>query len=99
MSTLDSSSSREQMLAAYYDNASYEEDASASKAAAFITACRFLLRQDPKRSRKGESEVELDPAVIRQELLDARFWLSAHDTSAAANRSRVMHPSFDNFRD
>ncbi|MBW3540758.1 MAG: hypothetical protein KY476_10845 [Planctomycetes bacterium] len=99
MSTLTSASTRAEVLAAYYDNASYEEDASVAKAKAFVTACRFLLKRDPQRSRHGNSETQLDTSAIRQELEDARAWISAHDTSSAANRGRCLHPSFAHFRD
>lgn len=84
MSTLDSSSTLAEINAAYDDNGSYEEDASTAKAAAFITACKLLLRRRPKVAaiaRDGPS-VEHDPKVL-QELLDsARAWLASTPSTA-----------------
>jgi len=98
MSTLSSSSTYDEITAAYYDNASYEEDSSLEKAAAFITACRFLLRLIPKRTAqggRGGNETEFDVTVIRQELLDARRWLAFSTTGS----SGVRHVSLADFRD
>ena len=94
MSTLDSSSTLAEIKAAYADNASYQEDASVSKARAFATACRLLLMKLPKRMAQGAGEeIELDLGLIRQELNTATGWLSANSTSGA-----IKHVSFENFR-
>jgi hypothetical protein len=100
MSTLSSASTLAEIQAAYADNASYAEDASPAKARAFVTACRLLLVKLPKRASHGAGraeEIELDLALIRGELADARKWLACY-ASAAAGGAAV---SFDlsGFRD
>lgn len=95
-STLTSSSTLAEIKAAYDDNASYEEDASTAKAAAFITACRFLLRRLPKTAQaggRGGEMIERDPQTIRAELEDARKWL-AHNSRDGA----VAFTSLEEFR-
>ena len=94
MSALSSTSTLAEVKAAYFDNASYEEDASATKAAAFITACRFLLLKLPKRARHADrNEIELEPGQIRNELLAAKAWLAGQAGSG------VRFASFESFRD
>jgi len=97
MSTLSTASTRAEIEAAYDDNASYAEDASPTKARAFITACRLLIRITPKRAAKGgrgEGELELGVEFFRQEIRDAQRWLALNGTSAQP----IKHPSFENFR-
>ena len=99
MSSLTSSSTLAEIQAAYYDNASWEEDASTTKALAFVTACRFLLLKLPKRvaqGGRGGNETELDPSIIRAELNAARQWLAF--SSAAATGGGVKHVSLEGFR-
>lgn len=96
MSTLSSTSTLTEVKAAYFDNASYAEDSSPTKAAAFITACRFLLIYLPKRARQGQRhEIEIDVDQVRQELLAAKQWLAAN----AADSGAVRHADFTGFRD
>ncbi len=99
-STLNSSSTREQVLASYADNASYAEDDSIAKARAFITACRLLLspKFSAKRAKGSNSlEVEHDLAVYRNEKTDAEKFVAARSTSTAT--ASVSHLSFGSFRD
>lgn len=96
MSTLDSSSTLAEIKAAYADNASYQEDASVSKARAFCTACRLLLLNLPKRvahGGRGSEEIELELRLIREELEAGKQWLAANSESGY-----VKHVSFENFR-
>jgi len=94
MSTLTSSSTFADVKAAYDDNASYVEDDSATKAAAFVTACRFLLRQLPKLAMQGgTNQVQMSPELIRDEMRDAHQWLASKRT-----RGGVVHPDFSNLR-
>jgi hypothetical protein len=98
MSTLSSSSTLAEIQAAYDDNASYEEDGDATKAAAFITACRMLLRRIPRRvshGGRGAEEIETSPEQLREDIADAHRWLCAH----GGNRRPVTVASFENFRD
>ena len=99
MSSLSSSSTYDEVKAAYYDNASYEEDVSVVKAAAFITACRFLLQRDPKRAgwREGSSQ-EWDPEVLERQMNEARGW-KASQAVVTSGGPGAIHASFENFRD
>lgn len=84
MSSLSSTSTLAEIEASYDDNASYAEDNSASKAKAFVTACRMLLRRLPRSSGRGTSNVVLSPDLIQKEMADALEWLATHDTSDTA---------------
>lgn len=96
MSTLSSSSTDAQVWAAYDDNASYEEDDDRSKALAFITACRFLIRRKPKRIFHHEKGADYDEVAIRQELQQARTWLVLNPASST---SQVRYADLKGFRD
>ncbi len=99
MPTLNSASSLDDVFAAYLDNASYEEQASAPMCRAFITACRCLLLLLPKRTSHANraEEVETDPAVITEEMKAAKMWLTIN--SAALSAARAAYCDFTNFRD
>ena len=95
MATIDSSSTLAEVLAAYDDNASYAEDDSETKAAAFVTACRVLLRRVPKRMAhggQGAEEIEIDPSAILAERAEAERWLRLKRQAAVASR----HFTFQN---
>jgi hypothetical protein len=96
MSTLSSASDLDTVIAAYADNASYQEDSSPAKARGFITACRILLVMLPKRSMHGRGgQVEFDLPTLKGEMQAAQRWLAASPTVTPD----VLHPSFGNFRD
>ena len=90
MSSLNSSSTNAQVWAAYDDNASFEEDSSPAKAAAFITACIVLLRRRPNQVSTDSQSVAFDAVQISNELKRARKWL-------AANRSGSGSAIFQDF--
>lgn len=77
MSVLSSSSTDAEVWAAFDDNASFEEDNSASKAAAFVTACRILLRRMPKRMGVDGEWTEFNSGFIQSELERAKRFASA----------------------
>ena len=96
VSTLTASSSDTEVKAAYDDNASYVEDASATKARAFITACTILIRRLPNRSSLGGlSDFELNDLSAERET--ARKWLAANDRGTDA-ASGYVYPDVRNFR-
>ncbi len=99
MSTLTSSSTLAQIKAAYDDNASYYEDGSVTKAKAFITACRFLLRRIPaSASESGQNRVDFDMGLIQKEMADAMEFVAANASSSSGSaKARVI--GFENFRD
>jgi len=99
MSTLTSSSTLDEVKAAYIDNASYAEDSSVAKARAFITACRILLMRLPKRvSRGGGEEIELNPERIQAELRAAQQYVNAN-AGVGDGGAGVRHVDFTGFRD
>lgn len=99
-SGISSSSTLDEIKAAYLDNATYDEESDAAKARAFIVACRALLLKLPKRARHGGSEeVELTPNEIRGQLEAAKRWLTVNADGTAGSASRVRHISVEEFRD
>ncbi|MCK4340276.1 MAG: hypothetical protein KAY37_00960 [Phycisphaerae bacterium] len=96
MSSLSSSNDINEVYAAYDDNASYAEDGSASKAHAFITACRILIRRQPKQHGQGTSSMTLSPELLRDEINRANEWLAINDDSVV--NAGVVHHGFQEFR-
>tara|TARA_Y100001963_G_C6767203_1_gene442967 strand:- start:1467 stop:1760 length:294 start_codon:yes stop_codon:yes gene_type:complete len=95
---LNSKSTDQQVWDAFDDNAAYEELDSVANAKSFITACLILLRRRPKRVRTdGVSELEFDADSIKDELQQARRWVSARDTTG--NRQPVRYLDVSGFRD
>lgn len=96
MSTLSGSSTDAEVWQSYDDNASFEEDGSATKAAAFVTACRILLRRRPNAMAVDGESVAFDGALIARDMERARNWL-ASNRSASGNG--VRHLDFSRLRD
>ncbi len=96
-STLSSSSTYDEVKAAYQDNASYREDGSRVKALAFITACIFLADLTPmSASRDGQSTTK-ESLQAQQEKAEA--WLTANPGSSGAGSLRVRYGDVQDFRD
>lgn len=99
MSTLSSTSTLAQIEAAYVDNASYAEDASVTKAKAFITACRILLLKLPKEAGTRDSRTAFNSDLIQREMETAQEWVSANDTASSPSGGPVVtRTSFELFR-
>lgn len=99
MATVTSASTRQQVLDAIADNASYVEDASSAKCKAFITAIRlFLHRWAFQKSREGMSEIWYDPKVMRDDLAIAEQWLATNG-STSGQAGGVKFYSVSGFRD
>lgn len=96
MSTLTDASTDTQVWAAYDNNASYEEDSDRTKALAFLTACRFLIRRKPKRMFYNQKGSDFDEVAIREEMNAARGWLDLHPASTTA---AVRYGDLAGFRD
>ena len=97
MSTLASESTHDEVQAAYDDNASYQEDASRTKAHAFITACRILARRLPiSAGRDGQS---VSRESLQEQISDAQAWLAANPGSSGSGSTRVRFGDFQKFRD
>jgi len=96
MSSLSSASTDAEVWSAYDDNASFEEDASPAKAAAFITACRILLRRRPQGMTIEGRQVNFEAGTISAELARARTWLALN---GSANGGSVRFLDFSGIRD
>lgn len=99
MSSLSSASTLTEIENSYLDNASYEEDASVTKAKAFVTACRMLLMKWPALVSQGGNQLQLNAAGIKAQLERAQAYVAANGSSGTAGQSgSVKHPSFATFR-
>lgn len=96
MASVTSASTDAQVWAAYDDNASFEEDDSPTKAAAFVTACRVLLRRRPTQISADGLSTAFDAQAIRDELARATRFLAANRDGAGG---KVKHLSFSGLRD
>ena len=90
-------------IAAYEENADYDEVDSVAKAKAFRTACRRILAKQPTTTIKGGggAQVTMDTRLIAEQLAEVETWLARNpDTEADAlhGNSSVIHPDFTNFR-
>lgn len=97
VSTLSSTSTYSDIVAAYEDNASYFEDGSVAKCKAFITACTFLLRRTPRAHRQGSVQTDYAPELLNREIAEAKQWLSSNQTVANGGGG-VRGFSVENFR-
>lgn len=98
---LDSTSTLDEIEAAYADNASYQETGDVTKAKAFVTACRLLLLKLPKLISQGGNQIALSPDLIRKEMTQAQLFVSANGGSSSGGGTgasqAVRHGSFENF--
>lgn len=95
MSSINSSSTLAQVQAAYDDNASYAEDNDVSKARAFLTACRILMRRTPRESGTREGHMTLSVDLLKDQITDVQGWLAANDPSLTG--PVVTNVNFQNF--
>ena len=96
MATLSSNSTDAQVLAAYDDNASYEEDNSRAKADSFITACRILRNRLPLSAGRGPQTFTRES--LQAEIEAAQRWKDAHPATTGSGGARVRYLSMENFR-
>lgn len=97
MASLSSASTNSQVFAAYDDNASYEEDGSAAKARAFITACVILRRRLPQIVQQtGGSMITVQS--LESEMERARAWIATNPDATSGTGGGVIHSSFEEFR-
>ena len=100
MSTLNSSSTEDEIEAALIDNASYEEDRSVSKAKAFLTALRIRIAQAQSNVAEGATAIQYDLNMLYQQSNEVRRWLAENDTSPKLNPTgNVKFISFKNYRE
>lgn len=97
MATVSSSSTRAQIEASFDDNASYAEDNSVTKARAFVTAGRILLRRYAEQSTLGATSLRRNLSMIKEQVDEAVQWLQQHDTAREGGRYTVA--TFDGRRE
>lgn len=86
MAAVDSSSTRDEVIAAIADNASYVEDGSVAKCKAFITAVRLFLHVWAfEESRNDLASMRFNTAQLRLDLVEAQGWLERNNGSLAAS--------------
>lgn len=85
---LNSASTDAQVEAAYDDNASYLETNSRDMAAAFVTACRILLR------RRAQSYSIAGRSVSRESIETERDAATKYLQSRSNGRSRINRVDF-----
>lgn len=96
-STLTADSTDAEVWAAYDNNASYEEDASRTKAHAFITACNILKRRLPLQSSRESQSISRES--LTEEAEQARRWLAANPGTTGAGSDHVRFADLSSFRD
>ena len=87
MSTLDSSSSRDDVLNAIADNASYEEDSSVAKAKSYLTALLIWKnRWAFDESFLGPSKMRFDQInrTLVDDIAQVRSWIAAQPSTNPA---------------
>jgi len=93
---LTSASTYDEVLAAFKDNASYEQDSSRTKALAFITACRFLSL-DPMSAGRGPQSMSRESYL--DHMRQAQSWLDANPGTTGAGSMRTRFADLSSFRD
>lgn len=99
MATVTSASTDQEILDAYRNNASYEEDGSTSKAKAFITVCQVILGERPASAGTGGQNVVFNMAAVQKAIDTARRWLALNGGASGTSGGSVRHLSFRNLRD
>lgn len=77
MSMLSAASTFAEIEAALLDSLGYEEDGSAARAAACLTACKCWLVRSAASLGHGAASVTLNAGFVEKELEAARQWLQA----------------------
>lgn len=93
---LTSSSTDAEVEAAYDDNATWFEDASVTKARAFVTACLILERRLNDQVMKGNHMVQKRVEGIRMARKECQEWLQVNDDTRSG--PRVIYGALDEER-
>lgn len=101
MSTITSASTRQEVLDAIVDNASYLEDNSVAKCKIYITALRVYLRRWAfEESRSSGQSLRFNTANSERDLRDAQTWLANNGGSfGTGNYGGTKQYSVETFRD
>lgn len=88
-----------QVQAAYEDNSQYDVTGNVTMAREFIVAGRILIQRTAERSRIGDSELQMNVQVVRDEVLKAEQWLRANDETMRQGQAGVVrHFDMQEFR-
>lgn len=100
MASVNSSSTRDEVIAAIADNASYREDNSVAKCRAYITALRVFINVFAMSMASADGvNSSFDIAnQYRRDLELAERWLDGNQSSAGAN-GRYKAFSVESFRE
>ena len=88
--SITSASSAADIRAAFLDNLGYESANSVSMAQNFVAACRALLLVLPAESHQDRGGTTFSPALIKQELENARLWLAMNPGTAGGGSGRYL---------
>lgn len=91
---ISSSTTDQQLWDEYDDTCTYEEQASTSLAARFISACVMLMRRQPTRMSTNGYSVDFPGDRIQDELNYARTWNRMNQSTGGA----VKYADFRNLR-
>lgn len=99
---LTSTSTIEEIKAAYIDNAAYDVNNSVAQAKLFVQACRILLLVMPKQGSQDRANFGLSPELIAEQLKDATAFCGGHVDATAADGTitggTVRHFDLSNLR-
>lgn len=84
---LSSTSTFDEVVSQYDDNAGYDIENSVAKAKLFVEACRILKRRRPTGVQGDGQYMQYTPESITEELNAALAFLAANDRSNAASSS------------
>ena len=90
-STLSSSSTDTQVRAALDDNASYEEDASTTKAKAYLTALKIWRRRLSESASASDANQSIvrDLKWVDDEYKQAKAWLEENGVSSVSTDNQA----------
>jgi hypothetical protein len=97
---LTSSSTIDEIKAAYVDNSAYDVNGSVAQAKLFVQACRVLVMKMPKMAAGDRASLSLSPELVNQQMADALQWLGgqADTTGSVVGGGGTRHFSFENLR-
>lgn len=91
---ISSSSTQNQIVAAYLDNLNYDINESVSECRSFVAACRALLVMHPSNWSQSGANIQFSPELWQRQLDDAKSWLAANGDSSGVGSGGVSHLAF-----
>ena len=97
MASLDSTSTDAEVTAAYMDNCGHREDDSATKAAAFVTACTAMMVRGISRFQHGEEAMHFSLEDLRALTKEAQAFVR-EKAGVSGGGAGALHADLRNFR-